>query len=178
MGSPSMLNSFRAKTKVFDMILGTLLLVTGGYLMFRQAGGIDTWLWVKLGLFFAIIPLGIIGMRKSNKVMVLASLALAIYLYPMSKNRSVTMQPHTYDAVAATDALAVGQVIYEGECIRCHGPEGNAGYYKAYNLQESKLDKDGVLNVLRNGRNTMPAYPSLSEEQLNAVADYALSLKK
>ncbi len=59
----------RAKTKVVDIILGTLILITGGYLAFIYGSNMPNWLLVKIILVFIAIPAGIVGIARSNKIL-------------------------------------------------------------------------------------------------------------
>ncbi len=65
----------RAKTKVLDMILGTLVLASGLYLLAVRAN-VETWVIIKLVVVLGAIPLAIVGFKKENKMLVgLATLA-------------------------------------------------------------------------------------------------------
>jgi uncharacterized membrane protein SirB2 len=55
----SLLTNIRAKTKIADMVLGTLILLTGGYLLFKGEHP-ATWAMVKLVLVLLLIPAGIV----------------------------------------------------------------------------------------------------------------------
>src|SRR5690606_41855563 len=63
------LETMKKYTKVADMVLGTLILVTGAYLML-QYNGIPTWLLVKVALVLAAIPVATPGMKNSNTPLV------------------------------------------------------------------------------------------------------------
>ena len=67
------LDRIRAKTKVFDIILGVLVVVTGGYLVALKSG-IEAYLWIKIVLVLAAIPLGIVGLKKHKKRLAVISL--------------------------------------------------------------------------------------------------------
>src|SRR5690349_312304 len=85
------LENIKRKTKVLDMIFGTLILVTGGYLLF-QYNGIPTWLIIKVVLVLAGIPLAIIGLRKQNKPLVALALIIFIYVYGVAETKSLNMK--------------------------------------------------------------------------------------
>ncbi|MCG8340714.1 MAG: 50S ribosome-binding GTPase [Cytophagales bacterium] len=63
-----LLKKIRDKTKVVDIILGLLILMTGGYLVWIK-GAIANYLLIKIILVFMAIPMGIIAMRKESKVL-------------------------------------------------------------------------------------------------------------
>jgi mono/diheme cytochrome c family protein len=171
-GNQSLLDTVRAKTKVLEMILGTLILVTGGYLLFK-AGHPETWLMVKVAIVLVMIPLGIIGLKKNNKA--LASIALLgfIYVYGVAETRSLTFQKAK---VSASDS---GEQIYVAQCVRCHGTDGAAMAFGAKNLQESTLSNEEAVNIILKGKGTMPAFEAtVSAEQANEVAKYIGAFRK
>lgn len=72
-----------------------------------------------------------------------------------------------------------GEKIYKQNCIACHGLYGDMGASGAFNLQTSVLPLEERINVITNGRNTMAAWGSLlKEDQIKAVAEYTMTLKK
>lgn len=85
------LDKVRSKTKVVDMILGTLILITGGYLLFLYSGGIPTYLIVKIVLVLLAIPLGIVGIKRENKVLTVLALFIFLYVYGVAETNSLTM---------------------------------------------------------------------------------------
>lgn len=83
----------REKTKVVEMILGTLLIVTGGALIAMHPGGImsQPWLHAKLTVVILGIPLAIIGLKRNKKILVIIALVLFVYAYLMAKQKSFTL---------------------------------------------------------------------------------------
>ncbi|MEM8524144.1 MAG: cytochrome c [Bacteroidota bacterium] len=74
---------------------------------------------------------------------------------------------------------ADGKAIYKRACIVCHGVRGDMGASGAFNLTTSELTLEERINVITNGRNAMAAYKKiLKEEEIAAVAEYTLTLKK
>lgn len=198
------LAKFRAKTKVVDMIAGTLILVTGIYLLTLQ-DPIKPWLWVKTGLVLAAIPLGIVGLTKSNKVLAGLSLFILIYVYGVAETKSLTMKKEkikvettavvdssaaiSSDSVAsqsdaivdanASTQLANAQAIYTQVCKQCHGEDGALARFGAPNLQATQLTKDQIALVITKGRGAMVGYEGqLSEGEIASLADFVLTLKK
>lgn len=84
------LHNLKRKTKVLDIIFGTLILLTGGYLLF-QYPDIPTWLIAKIALVLAAIPLAIVGIKKLNKPLTALSLVIFMYVYGMSETKSLHM---------------------------------------------------------------------------------------
>lgn len=72
-----------------------------------------------------------------------------------------------------------GAQIYKNLCVACHGLYGDMGASGAFNLQTSALNLEERIAVITNGRNTMTPFGSmLKEEEIKAVAEYTLTLKK
>lgn len=80
---------------------------------------------------------------------------------------------------AATSSTPDGQKIYKQYCVTCHGLYGDMGASGAFNLQTSALTVEERVEVITNGRNAMTPFKSLLRpEQIQAVAEYTLELKK
>lgn len=179
------LDSFRAKTKVLDMILGTLILVTGFYLMFSAGGHPPTYLMVKVVLVLVAIPLGIIGFKRSNKVLASLSLLLILYVYGVAETQSLKFQKVKLEVVEATEgmsaeevAIANGKNIYTVYCAQCHGEDGKLGLYNSGDLTVSQLPMSDAIDQITNGKGAMRAFKSdLNEEQIRQVALYIQTLK-
>ena len=72
-----------------------------------------------------------------------------------------------------------GQQLYETKCTACHGSDGKAGIMGAYDLTTSTVSHEGMVAIIKNGRNAMKAFAKeLTPEEIEAVAKYAESLKK
>lgn len=114
---------------------------------------------------------------------------------PAATLRAVTRRPHlllvTRVAVAALFLSAcggdsepaggggeasLGQDVYEDNCARCHGPDGEGGVGPQLGdgaVAENFPDIADQIAVIREGRNGMPAWDdSLTPEEIEAVAVY------
>lgn len=193
------LSSFRQKTKVVDMILGMLILVTGGYLLYALQT-FETYLVGKLLLTLAAIPLGIISMKKENKILGVLTLFIFIYNYGVAETNSLRFKKekiviqsasinsdstNTQDlpADAILDqnreaALKNGEVIFKQVCAACHGQDGKLGVGGAKDLTLSTLNHGEVLQIISKGKGLMQSYEGmLSEQEIEAVANYSESLR-
>ena len=66
---------------------------------------------------------------------------------------------------------------YEGQWVACHGPDGKGGNSGTKDLSASQLSREERLAMIRKGKNAMMPYQGrLSEEQIQAVAEYVESL--
>ncbi len=182
---PETVANFRSKTKVVDMALGTFILITGFYLMFATGGHPPTYLMVKIVLVFLAIPLGIIGFKRSNKVLATLSLLLIVYTYGISETKSLTFQKAKIMEVIDTEGmtemeviLANGQNIYTVMCVQCHGADGKLGAFNSGDLSQSALPQEEAINQITNGKGAMPAYKNdLTTEQIQQVAVFIQTLK-
>jgi cytochrome c oxidase subunit 2 len=70
---------------------------------------------------------------------------------------------------------ASGEQVYEANCARCHGPngEGGVGMPLGDGAVADSLTLEGQIEVITEGRNAMPAWgEQLSEAEIEAVAVY------
>lgn len=169
------LTKFTKAVKVPEMIISTLFLITGIY-MLTQIPEIKTLLIIKIIAVFASIPLAIIGFKKKNKALAVLSLLLIIGAYGMAemskKQKSSTVE------IPASSSMN-GEQIYTENCAKCHGGDGKAGVMGAKDLSQSNIDANTRIDIIKNGKGAMtPFAGQLSDEQINAVAVYIETLKK
>jgi mono/diheme cytochrome c family protein len=170
------LAAFRQKTKIVDMILGALLIITGVSLM--VIGKVfDLYIWVKVLMILAVIPLGIISMKKENKMLAVLAFVLLLAAYGLAESMSPSAPEPEQALLVSGDATLLGKEIYTSRCQVCHGADGK-GIDGAKNLQISMLSKEEMIALVTKGKNTMPAFKSsLTEPQIEAVVDYVRTLK-
>lgn len=78
------------------------------------------------------------------------------------------------DAAHAVD----GAAIYKKYCVLCHGTSGKLGVNGSKDITISKLTKAERIELIRNGKNTMTPFGGvLSEEEIEAVAEYTFTIK-
>ena len=178
-------NKLRSKTKIADIILGSLIIITGVFLTVK-APVIETYLIVKIVLVIASIPMGIIAMRKANKPMAITVLAIYFYVFLIARTKSLTLQKDAYvTPVATVDATSgaivtdEGKIVFEAKCALCHGVDGKLMLNGAKDLSVSKLTKVETIEMIKSGKGLMPGFKDeLNEQQLNALAVYAEGLRK
>jgi uncharacterized membrane protein SirB2 len=176
--SPS-LEKFTKMTKVPDMIVSTLFLVTGVWL-FIQLGGIKVMHIVKLVLVFAAIPLGIVGFKKKKPTLALIMLLLVIGAYGIAEmSRNKPFIPASVTLVSENPGpLDAGHRVYSANCVFCHGTDGRKAYRNAKDLTASTLDPALVSQLIMEGsKGKMPAYKTLTPEELSSVTLYVQSLR-
>ncbi len=175
-------------TRIPEMVVSALFLLTGIALMAMAPMRIDILLIIKIVAVLASIPLAIIGFRKSNKMLATLSVVLIVAAYGMAEAHAGRMgesqeplpaEVVTLPSADGYDQMAHGKALYERNCIVCHGEDGALKFNAAANLQESALNGPGVMAAVQNGiGKKMPAYSFYSKEELEAVSTYVLSLKQ
>lgn len=175
------LEALRAKTKVADMILGTLIVGTGSYLAFAHPQLPVAYIVKIIGVILSI-PLGIIAMKKSNKALALVVFVLFLYLYGVAETKSLTFSKEnkiitTLD-VERGDAVQ-GKTLYENLCVSCHGIDGKLGAGGAYDLSASILKRADIAHVIANGRGSMVGFSNqLKATDIASIAAYVETLRK
>ena len=85
----TLFETVRNKTRILEMILGPLVLLTGGYLFFTRGVFDEPWLMGKIILVFIGIPLSIVGLKKGNKVLAIIGCLIFIYIYGVAETKSL-----------------------------------------------------------------------------------------
>lgn len=175
-GQKALLDNIRAKTKVLDMILGTLVLVTGLWWAITTKN-FDLYIILKLVLVLAAIPLGIVGFKKDKKVLVILSLLALLGAYGLAEAKKPKFAKP--EITAAKGSIEAGKQIYLNSCQRCHGPNGNDGIGAAKDLTASMLSHEEKVTIISEGKGMMQKFKKeLSKEEIESVANYVESLKK
>ena len=78
--------------------------------------------------------------------------------------------------VENTIARSVRQ-IYLNSCAGCHGDsrQGSQDFPALTRLQEEKVTQQAVIALVRKGSGRMPSFPNLTDQQVQALAQYVLS---
>jgi len=83
-------------------------------------------------------------------------------------------------ATPSDPELANGQDVFNSNCARCHGPNGEGGVGPALGngrVEEAYPDIADQIAVITDGRNGMPAWgDELSEQEIHDVARYEREL--
>ncbi|HSH67728.1 MAG TPA: cytochrome c [Bacteroidia bacterium] len=185
-GKEDALAKFTKGIKVPEMIVSTLFLLTGIY-MLTQIPVINTLLIIKIVIVFASIPLAVIGFKKKNKGLALASFIFIVGAYglaEMSKTHTVSKpaddaSTHMMPGIEGEGKVIDGEVVFESHCTSCHGEDGQLGLMGSPNLTESTLDLNSKIELIRKGEGAMQPFGGvLTDEEIQAVAGYVESLKK
>ena len=80
-------------------------------------------------------------------------------------------------ALAGPPALP-GQVLFQKNCVRCHGANGKLGLNGAHDLTKSNLNAFGRTYLVTKGMGKMPSFEKvLTPAQVQQVVAYSLTLK-
>ncbi|MCC6384041.1 MAG: SirB2 family protein [Bacteroidia bacterium] len=173
----SALASFTKRTQLADRIISVAFLLTGIYLTI-YSGLIGAWFWVKIIVLICVIPLSIVAFKKKNKILVVLSLMMLVYIYGISEMKSPVFKKEIKGELAGKSGIELGQTIFENNCASCHGMDGKRMLSGAKDLTKSQLTAEEQIRVIRNGKNSMMAYKKLlTEEQIQAVAGYVQNMK-
>ncbi len=161
-----LLEKFKKKTRIAEMVISFGFLVTGIILLILIPSALNTYMIIKLVLVVLSIPLAVIGFKKKNKVLATLSFFLIVVSFSLA---------YKAKAAKAGDKIAAnsGKEVFEQKCSLCHGNNGKLGLSGAKDLSVSQLEHSGIVEIITNGKNTMASYKaSLTSEQIEAVASY------
>ncbi len=184
-GSNKLLDSFKSKTKITEIIVSVLVLLTGIGLLI-EAAEIRLLLVLKIIVVLISIPIAIVAYKKQLKGLAILSLLLLIGSYglaEMNKYKIVHRQDLPKNIIVdASDAnynmVTHGKALYDTQCILCHGENGELKMSGAKDLIQSKMTIDQVVERIHKGKLTMPPYEGdFSEHEINAIAEYVMAFR-
>jgi mono/diheme cytochrome c family protein len=184
MNKTERLNIFRKWTKVPEIIVSVLFLVTGVWMIVLKQE-ITTPQYFKFVAIIAAIPCGVIGFGRGNKILGVLSFVLLVAAYGIAEAGKkfipkVDLSPTviTDENAEGYDQIRHGSAIYTQYCKTCHGADGQLSAAGAMDLTASNLSRADIIDVTLNGRRTMPPFKSvLSQSEAEAVAAYTESLR-
>lgn len=175
MNKEDALAKFSKGFKVPEMIISFLFLGTGIYMMI-QLPEIKSLLIIKIVAVLLSIPLAVVGFKKKNKMLAVASLILIIGAYGLAE-MSKKQKSKSMEGITASNVN--GQELYSASCAKCHGDDGKLNLLGAKDLSVSTMDLTARIEIIKNGKNAMTPFSGmLNEEQIKAVAEYTETLKK
>lgn len=169
----NLFTTFKGKTKIFRMVLDTLLLFTGVFLLWRSPAGLSAPMMVKLTAILLMIFFFVLGSKKYNGMFIISALIIWIYIYGISKTHNIMLKPYPKQVENITD----GKELYNTLCARCHGYDGKANFLGAKNLIKNNFSQEHIANTIKNGGKIMPKFDYLADEQIQAITKYVEELK-
>lgn len=199
-----LLNTLREKTKIVDIILGVIILITGTYIMIVTKNH-SMWMNIKVLIALSSIPLGIISMKKANKVLSIITVMLILAAYGLGemklwnrtnneteiKTTEETLSESSESEVQIIDSTSNSileqnnsasaernKEIYVALCLNCHGIDGKLGKFNASDLSKTILTIEQKMEIISNGKGLMKGYKEeLSQEEIKSLAIYLYSFK-
>jgi mono/diheme cytochrome c family protein len=100
----------------------------------------------------------------------LAAILIFVYKYetdPFKNFQSSQPQEAGHDH---NQDVQMAIMLYKNNCTNCHGSfgEGMSGNPR---LRDTKLTIDQIKEIIKNGKNTMPAFPDIQEPRLTKLAE-------
>lgn len=100
-------------------------------------------------------------------------------LYGLDQKKEIAEQGEegqTEETEGAGDSAEFDpEAVAQGKCIGCHGGDLTGGM--APGLVGTSLSKDELITIIKDGQNGMPGGLVSGDAELEAMADYILSLK-
>lgn len=172
------LASYTKITRVPEMIISLLFLLTGGYMLFKVSD-FGMIMIFKLVCVFASIPLAVIGFKKKNKMLALLAVILILLAYGFAEMNKKSKTGGKVDTSAVgAEPVAVGKAVYLHSCVSCHGADGKLGLAGAKDLSVTQLSQADEKQIIKGGKNAMPGYNDLTDEQVDGVVQYIATLKQ
>ncbi len=170
-GLPVVFPDWSRRLGRWHMVLDSLLLLTGLYLIFRAPAAFSPTAVVKYLLVAGAIVLAILASRKGNKRWNVLAFLLLVYVYGLSLQRDFLLRGEEprVASIASVASIEAGAELYQTLCQRCHGADGRAGYRKSPSLHPAQGDPTYWAAVIKNGKGVMPAHPYLSDSQIQSL---------
>lgn len=169
-------DAYRKKTKVPEMIITMLFLVTGIIMLSMKGGGLHFFFHIKMTTMVIAIPLAIIGFKKKNKALGFISAALFIVTVGLALKTGSTMKEVHLDELKGDPNY--GKAMYEANCATCHGDGGALQLDGAYDLTQTELTAAQVGYIIKDGIESMNPFLTLDSTEVKAIAEYVITLKK
>ena len=108
-----LLEKFKKKTRIAEMVISFGFLVTGIILLILIPSALNTFMIIKLVLVFASIPLAVIGFKKKNKILATLSFFFIVVSFSLAYKVS---QPSSEKKVIS---LSGKEIFTEQKCTTC-----------------------------------------------------------
>lgn len=76
-----------------------------------------------------------------------------------------------------TDVTLSEQELYSNNCMSCHGGNLQGGVGPALDKIGAKLTKEELIDIMKNGKGSMPSMPQMSDQAQEKLADWLVNKK-
>jgi uncharacterized membrane protein SirB2 len=143
-------------TKHPERLISVLFLGTGIYLLLNS-GNVTAFVYIKIALVFASIPLAVIGFKRKKSILAVLSVILLLASYglaEMNAKRGPSMNKPEQDLSQASEAEA-----------------------GAKNLRVTAMSAEEQASIISNGKGVMPGFKNLSSNEVQAIVQHVQSLR-
>ncbi len=117
--------------------------------------------------------------RTTYILFAVAMLALVSCGGGASESTDSSSSAGTASSAPAEEAAPDGQKIFRTYCVTCHGLDGKLALNGAKDLTVSEVPLEERIVQVTEGKNLMTPFKGiLSEEEIQAVAEYTMTLKQ
>ncbi|MEN3040866.1 MAG: c-type cytochrome [Bacteroidia bacterium] len=178
-GVPIVFAQWAKAVRKVHMVLDSLLVLTGIYLLTKAPAAFSSPYLAKYLLTLIAVGLAVVGNRRNDKRLSVAAFVLLSYVYGLSLQRDFLLRSEEKQVAAiATQVISAeeGQKLYTILCSRCHGEDGQAQYRKSPSLHPiQNPDTNYWAAVIRNGKGMMPPHSYLSDRQVSSLIAFLRS---
>ncbi|MDQ3190836.1 MAG: SirB2 family protein [Bacteroidota bacterium] len=185
MNKKNQLDSFRKWIKVPEIIVSSLFLITGVWMILLKPT-VNYMQVFKLIAVVAAIPCGVIGFARYNKVLGTLSFVLIVAAYGLAEMSKKIVIKEPLDKAIVIDEEAVeydqlihGEALYSAYCVQCHGKDGKLMLQEASDLSNTQMDRNEMMEIIYTGKGRMPAFNQvLTAREMEAVVTYVETLRQ
>jgi len=110
-------------------------------------------------------------------LVLISSLSVLLVIASCGGSKTRDQYPVRASENAPVDFVLVKK-LYDVKCALCHGYDGAQQFAGAKDLTQSLLPKSDVVLRIAEGKGSMPPHKDvLSEEQMDALADFVMTLR-
>jgi mono/diheme cytochrome c family protein len=115
--------------------------------------------------------------RRRTRLVLISSLSVLLVIASCGGSKTRDQYPVRASENAPVDFVLVKK-LYDVKCALCHGYDGAQQFAGAKDLTQSLLPKSDVVLRIAEGKGSMPPHKDvLSEEQMDALADFVMTLR-
>ena len=103
---------------------------------------------------------------------VLTALAVFVMAQPVAPAAGPGTRAPVSIPVELAASLDNGSTVYDSACVACHGETGEGGQGGGPALTNTPLSLSQIMLIVNGGRNTMPAFSVLTDQELLDISTF------